>query len=139
MSGVVSFRLDKNNPREAQALNILNSWIDQRFSVRFILTKALLELDHSDSGLKVCKDSHHLDCVLDRIDQVIGLLQDKQLIHLTTLKPNMESPSLSESFLASVKRGANAHKNRFQGDVERFLSLIRFENREKIEGLRLDL
>jgi heme-degrading monooxygenase HmoA len=35
--------------------------------------------------------------------------------------------------------GAQVLKNRSTDDVERFLSLIRFENREKIQELELDL
>ena len=38
-----------------------------------------------------------------------------------------------------ISVGAQVLKNRSTDDVERFLSLIRFENREKIQELELDL
>jgi len=50
MSEVISFRLDNANPREAQALEVLNAWIEKGFSTRFILTTALLELEHHAHG-----------------------------------------------------------------------------------------
>ncbi len=52
MSKVISFRLDKANPREAQALNILDTWIGQGYSLRFIFTKALLDIDQPGSGIR---------------------------------------------------------------------------------------
>jgi len=49
MSDVISFRLNKENQREAKALEVLNAWIEKGFSTRHILTMALLELDHPGS------------------------------------------------------------------------------------------
>jgi hypothetical protein len=43
MSKVISFRLDDTNPREAGALDILNQWSEAGYSIRFVITKALLE------------------------------------------------------------------------------------------------
>ena len=45
MSEVISFRLDRNNPREAQALTILLKGQEAGYSLRHILTEALLALE----------------------------------------------------------------------------------------------
>ena len=47
MCKVISFRLDQNNPREAEALSILDDRLSQGFSTRHTLTEALLLLDSS--------------------------------------------------------------------------------------------
>lgn len=43
MSEEISSRLDYTNPREAQALEVLNTWIEKCYSTRFNLKKALPE------------------------------------------------------------------------------------------------
>ena len=45
MSEVICFRLDRDNPREAQALQVLAAWQEAGFSRRHVLTEALLRLD----------------------------------------------------------------------------------------------
>jgi hypothetical protein len=45
MSQVVSFRLSKENPREAKAYEILNAWRANGYSMRHTITQALLTLD----------------------------------------------------------------------------------------------
>ena len=67
MSEVISFRLDNANPREAQALEVLNAWIEKGFSTRFILTTALLELEHHGSDLEMNQDNRDWGLVLDQI------------------------------------------------------------------------
>jgi hypothetical protein len=47
MSEVISFRLDRNNPREAQALGVLKKGQEAGYSLRHVLTEALLALEAS--------------------------------------------------------------------------------------------
>jgi hypothetical protein len=56
MSEVISFLLDKTNPREARALEVLNAWLEKGFNTRHILTTLLLELDHPGSDLELSQD-----------------------------------------------------------------------------------
>jgi hypothetical protein len=49
MSKVTSFRLNPNNPREAESLTILQNWLAQGFSTRHTMTVALLNLDSANS------------------------------------------------------------------------------------------
>ena len=44
MSKVYSFRLDENNPREAQAREVIDAWVSKGYSLRHILTEALNSL-----------------------------------------------------------------------------------------------
>jgi len=45
MSEVISFRLDKENLREAKALMILHEWRKNGYSLRQTITEALVSLD----------------------------------------------------------------------------------------------
>ena len=42
MSKVYSFRLDENNPREAQAREVIDAWLAQGYSLRHQLVDVLL-------------------------------------------------------------------------------------------------
>ena len=42
MSKVYSFRLDNNNPREAQAREVMEAWADEGYSLRQVVVDALL-------------------------------------------------------------------------------------------------
>jgi hypothetical protein len=46
MSEVISFRLNKSNLREAQALEILKAWCSRGYSLRYVITEALLKLNY---------------------------------------------------------------------------------------------
>jgi hypothetical protein len=48
MSKVYSFRLDSENPREALAMDVINTWVSQGYSLRRILTDALI--NYQDKG-----------------------------------------------------------------------------------------
>jgi hypothetical protein len=50
MSEIISFRLSNDNPREAHALELLNSKHNQGYSIRFIITEALLMLENQGMG-----------------------------------------------------------------------------------------
>lgn len=45
MSRVISFRLNPNNPREAEALSVLQKQLTEGFTIRQTITKAILMLD----------------------------------------------------------------------------------------------
>lgn len=105
MSEVISFRLDKTNPREARALEVLNAYIEQGYSARFILTKALLDLDHPGSIPNLSQDDQDLRLVLDHIDQLIKFVRAGET-NLSRQALDTEQPILNEGFLLSIKQGA---------------------------------
>lgn len=106
MSEVISFRLDKANPREAQALEVLNAWIERGFSTRFIITKALLELDHPGSGLEMNQDDQNLGLVIEQVGQLLEMFKTIKVDSLRMPENDLEDFGLNEKFLASVKQNA---------------------------------
>jgi hypothetical protein len=105
MSKVISFRLDDTNPREMQALAVLDKWIEQGYSIRFIITKALLELERGDSSLAVNSDNQLFSTLLDQIIQVLEMVRALQQPKPERQISDNGAQTLSENFLVSVKQG----------------------------------
>jgi hypothetical protein len=102
MSTVISFRLDRNNPREAQALLVLVRWQEEGYSIRHIMTEALIRLEESDTK----PDTHLADILaaLQAISQQIGQLEARSTYPgRTTPEPQA---ALSDAFLIAVKGAA---------------------------------
>jgi hypothetical protein len=97
MSKVYSFRLDKNNPREAQAREVINAWVSKGYSLREIMTKALIfyrsEENHSDD----------FEQKLERLTQLLDALMKSEL---PTNIPKTNSGTLQESFVGSIAEAA---------------------------------
>jgi hypothetical protein len=54
MSKVYSFRLNNDNPREIQAGEVINAWISKGYSLRQILTEALIRYrNNEDRGEEI--------------------------------------------------------------------------------------
>lgn len=106
MSEVISFRLDKANPREAQALEVLSAWVEKEFSVRFILTKVLLELDHPGPELSTSQDDPGLNLIIEQIGQLLEMVKTIKGEPIPELECSQEEQGLNEMFLASVRHGA---------------------------------
>jgi len=101
MSRVIGFRLDRENPREAQALAVLEARQEAGYSTRHILTEALLALD-SEEGAPEFPVEEILSA-LERVGEQLTRLQQE------SLRPRMvDAPeaSLEEAFLLSVKEVA---------------------------------
>ena len=115
MSKVFSFRLREDNHREARALKLLDEWIEQGYTLRFIITEALLKLDHPGSNLKTDQDDRPLDIVLEQIKLLIESAVTDGHKPIIKQKPDTEAHSLSEKFLTSVrlasKPGINSPTN----------------------------
>jgi hypothetical protein len=95
MSEVISFRLDQDNPREAQARAVLKAWVDQGYSVRHVLTEALLAYRGYKEGVDIDELSH-------KLDQISNILQKNG----TPFKHEDSNDMLSNSFLASIRKAA---------------------------------
>jgi len=95
MSEVISFRLDKNNPREAQARAVLRAWVDKGCSVRHVLTEALLAYQGSQKDTSISEMSV-------KLDQISNMLQQNgaQSIFLE------KDVGLSDQFLVSIRTAA---------------------------------
>ena len=69
MSEVISFRLDKNNPRDAQAKAVLKAWVDKGYSVRHVLTEVLLAYHGSYRDMDIHEFSSKLDQIKTMLQQ----------------------------------------------------------------------
>jgi len=104
MSEVISFRLDKDNPREARAREVLHAWYAQGFSVRHVLTEALLALDegqHQDE-----ESEFALDEVNRALHQVIQMLERMQNGRYVADDDQPPRAALTDTFVASVRSAA---------------------------------
>ena len=63
MSKVYSFRLDENNPREAQAKEVIDAWVSMGFSLRQIIIDTLISYQCEDSATR------NFEEVLDKINR----------------------------------------------------------------------
>jgi len=93
MSKVYSFRLSDNNPREAQAREVIETWVKEGYSLRQVVVEALLAYR---------KDEIELDgfqSILAQIQELISTQQNQQ-----DLSPIGEG--LAPSFMDSVKQSA---------------------------------
>ena len=91
MSKVYSFRLDNDNPREAQAREVIEAWVGEGYSLRYVIVDALLSYKKSET------ENSELNSVVEQLQDLI-LSLDRQ----PTTEP-LESP-LSNSFLDAVKQ-----------------------------------
>jgi hypothetical protein len=104
MSEVISFRLDANNRREADALQILARCQEQGYSVRQVLTEALLKFDQAGIEQVV---QLQMDEILTRLNQVRDQLDHIQASGIQrTHESEEEQAVLSNAFVLSVKSAA---------------------------------
>ena len=90
MSKVYSFRLDENNPREAQAREVIEAWVEEGYSLRNMIVEALI--------------SYQNEGVRDRIpNALVEQLQDLILSFGKKPMSRNSKDTLSNSFLISVK------------------------------------
>src|SRR4030042_809093 len=98
MSEVISFRLDKNCCREAQALKILQSWQGEGYRTRDIMIQALLQLEETYTIVDVIKTleikMHALGNVLDQIN----------LAQPDKSQEREYQGELSDAFLSSLRK-----------------------------------
>ena len=65
MSKVYSFRLDADNPREAQAIEVISTWVSQGYSLRYILTEALIKNGNVQENSSILAES------IDRLSELV--------------------------------------------------------------------
>jgi hypothetical protein len=94
MSQVFSFRLDDTNPRETQAIQILEAWVSKGYSLRHVVIEAVFALEDKDRQTDFSSE----------LKQIIDLLQELQVQPVNRKpQPNQEK-RLSESFLNSITK-----------------------------------
>ncbi|MFC2055690.1 hypothetical protein ACFLV7_15545 [Chloroflexota bacterium] len=103
MSEVISFRLNKDNPRKDQALMILKTWCAEGFIVRHVMTDALLRLN--DAGSKQTDITlDKLKLTLDQVNQFLEQFDNRNPIQMRTQDGNPSNLRLPDSVITSVKK-----------------------------------
>jgi len=96
MSKVYSFRLSEDNPREILAREMIDAKISQGYSLRQILTEALISYGDNQGSQKG----------LDKyIDQLTELIQELDIKRGSSIRSD-HALGLSSSFVNAMKRSA---------------------------------
>lgn len=96
MSKVYSFRLSDDNPREAQAREVIEAWVEEGYSLRHVVVEALLSHKKKEAG------RGELSSVVVQLQNLI-LSLDKE--PATNINSNI---SLPNSFLDAVKQSVHS-------------------------------
>jgi hypothetical protein len=97
MSRIFSFRLDPTNPREAEAIIIIQNRLSQGFSTRQTITEALLRINFTNSGATDSEALRNLSQQIKELLDVIGIMGQ-----LNEQKDEVDSTELlSASFISS--------------------------------------
>jgi hypothetical protein len=90
MSKVYSFRLDDDNPREAQARAVIDAWVREGYSLRYVIVEALIAFKKDESGY-------------GELASIVEQLQDLLSSSDRASSGSAPETSLSNSFLNAVK------------------------------------
>jgi hypothetical protein len=92
MSKVYSFRLDKNNPREAQAKEVIEARVSQGYSIRHVVVDSLILLGSNVSG------KPDLEEILDQIMKSLASMNNEGR------KVNTSERELQSAFIGSITK-----------------------------------
>lgn len=107
MSKVYSFRLDENNPREAQAREVINAWVLKGYSLRQVVIKALLNTsDENNSSKDLEQLVEKLGILLGRVEQSKVTLKSEKKVD------NILPPAFLESISKTLKPGEKIENNK---------------------------
>lgn len=96
MSEIFSFRLSENNPREEQAKKVIDIWSKKGYSIRYIITEALIVLD---------KNQNTKNGVSDTAENLTKLIKMMEGIFENKLQTKTPSFDLNPNFMTSIKSG----------------------------------
>ena len=97
MSKVYSFRLNENNPREAQAREVIDAWIAQGYSLRHQLVDVLIAFQNEEF-----QNNHYAE-LLENIERLI--LVSKEEEGVVEVSKGTLTKTFTESLSKSVKSG----------------------------------
>jgi hypothetical protein len=96
MSQVFSFRLDEKNPREAQAIQVIEVWASKGYSLRYVLVDALI--DYAGNN-KTQQEDFSL-----ALGKILTLLQEIRVETEPGNRPHSREKCLSEPFLSAIAK-----------------------------------
>lgn len=103
MSKVYSFRLSDENPREAQAREVIDALVSQGYSLRHILTDALIR--YGDKG----NPTSGWDKVYDQLSEIVRELENGGVKNQSKHNRSALSPGFVEAMKKSAKDGKSFH------------------------------
>jgi len=71
MSDIISFWLAKDNLREEKARRVLKAWYEEGYSVRYVITEALLKLHDPDPEFIEDNPIPELNAVLNQVNKLL--------------------------------------------------------------------
>lgn len=95
MSKVFSFRLDENNPREAQAIKVISARTSKGYSLRHILVEALVTYENEKA---------QVGDFTSALGNLITMINELKTITNHSNNYLSEKETLSNKFLESVSR-----------------------------------
>ncbi len=98
MSKVYSFRLDENNPREAQAKEVIEVWISKGYFLRHIVVDALISYRKAKLG------QAELNFAIEQLQNLILTLEKEPAT--SSLAPPLPIPFL-DAVKQSMKSGVS--------------------------------
>jgi len=93
MSKVFSFRLSDDNPREARAREVIEAWVGEGYSLRYVIVEALVSF--KKEGLR----QGELNSLVEKLQDLILSIDKSETVQLSDV-------SLSNSFLDAMKQSA---------------------------------
>lgn len=92
MSKVYSFRLDENNPREAQAREVIEAWVAQGYPLRHQLVDVLIVFQN-----KEFQNDQYAELLEKKECLIVNSWQEKDVVEA------LES-TLTETFIESISK-----------------------------------
>jgi len=105
MSEVISFRLNKDNLREAQALLILQDWRAKGYNFRQTITEALIKLEAAQEEQPTIQ-FNDLNDALYRVNQLLEKLGNRDSSQNMKTDRYRGNSRLSDQFIVSIKKSA---------------------------------
>lgn len=104
MSEVISFRLDPDNAREAQALVLLSAWAKKGYSIRYVITDALINFGEGNGVSISTEDTEKITSALDKITQLIDSIHlENGSVPIDNTK-SPETAQINGDFITSLKK-----------------------------------
>lgn len=91
MSKVYSFRLNDENPREARAREVIEAWVEEGYSLRYVIVEALVSF--KKEGLR----QGDVNSLVEKLQDLILSIDKSETAQLSEV-------SLSNSFLDAMKQ-----------------------------------
>ncbi len=104
MSEVISFRLNKNIPREAQALEVRKNKREEGDNIRHIILQALIKLDEANPPLESSATMKELITMVLQVHQILGRINGEYELSLTGEEEIDTGLELTEPLVSSVKK-----------------------------------